>query len=127
MLTPIFFVGFLASDLRPDEVITRLELRLPEQPAGSAFVEYARRHGDFALGGVAVVLALSPERAVRHVRVAVMGAARQPTRCHAADIELMSPAERDQAVHAVDRIETLGAQRPAKRAHDACRHRLLEA
>src|SRR5689334_16644782 len=24
-----FFVGFLASDLRPDEVITRLELRLP--------------------------------------------------------------------------------------------------
>ena len=70
-------------------MITRLELRLPEQPAGSAFIEYARRHGDFALAGVAVVLALSPERAVRHVRVAVMGAASQPTRCHAAEAALL--------------------------------------
>jgi aerobic carbon-monoxide dehydrogenase medium subunit len=84
-----FFVGFLASDLRPDEVITRLELRLPEQPTGSAFVEYARRHGDFALAGVAVVLALSAERAVGHVRVAVMGATSQPTRCHAAEGALL--------------------------------------
>ena len=99
-----FFVGFLASDLRPDEVITRLVLHLPEQPAGSAFVEYARRHGDFALGGVAVVLALSPERAIRHVRVAVMGAASRPTRCHAAEAALLGREFGDAPVDDATRV-----------------------
>jgi carbon-monoxide dehydrogenase medium subunit len=93
-----FFVGFLTSDLLPTEVIVRLELALPEGPAGSAFVEYARRHGDFALGGVAAVLGLTPDRQVRHVRLAVIGAATRPTRCHAAERALLGREFDDTAV-----------------------------
>ncbi|MGH3189149.1 MAG: FAD binding domain-containing protein [Streptosporangiaceae bacterium] len=93
-----FFVGFLTSDLRPTEVIVRLELRMPEGPAGSAFVEYARRHGDFALGGVAAVLGLTPDGEVRHVRLAVIGAATRPTRCHAAERVLLGRAFDDAGV-----------------------------
>jgi aerobic carbon-monoxide dehydrogenase medium subunit len=84
-----FFAGYLTSALLPTELIVRLELRLPEREAGSAFAEYARRHGDFAQAGVAAVLALTPGREVRHVRLAVIGAAVQPTRCHAAEAALL--------------------------------------
>jgi len=83
-----FFVGFLASALEPDELITRLDLHLPAARAGSAFAEYARRHGDFAIAGVAAVLGLGPGDVVTHARLAVIGAASTPTRCRVAEAAL---------------------------------------
>lgn len=102
-----FFVGFLTSALQPTEVVTRLELRLPDLSAGSAFVEFARRHGDFALAGVAAVLALTAERSVRYARLAVIGAAVRPTRCSAAEAALVG-REFDDAATA-DAAEALAA------------------
>jgi aerobic carbon-monoxide dehydrogenase medium subunit len=106
-----FFVGFLTSDLRPDEVIVRLELDMPGGSGGSggsAFVEHARRHGDFALGGVAAVLGLTPDRAVGHVRLAVIGAATRPTRCHGAERVLLGSAFDDAAVRAAAVLDAAG-------------------
>jgi CO/xanthine dehydrogenase FAD-binding subunit len=53
-----FFVGYLTTALEPDELL--VEVRLPAAPArtGSAFVEVSRRHGDFALVGVAATVTL---------------------------------------------------------------------
>jgi len=50
------FLGPLESSLRPDELA--VEARFPVAGAGerSAFVELARRHGDYAVCGVAVVV-----------------------------------------------------------------------
>lgn len=52
-----FFTGWLTNALAPDELLT--EVRLPQLPAGSgtAFLELSRRHGDFALVGVAAMVA----------------------------------------------------------------------
>jgi len=57
VLTPEqFFVGYLTTAAAPDELL--VEVRLPVTPprTGSAFLEVSRRHGDFALVGVAVTL-----------------------------------------------------------------------
>src|SRR5437763_1217719 len=57
VLTPEqFFVGYLTTAVAPDELL--VEVRLPVTPprTGSAFLEVSRRHGDFALVGVAVTL-----------------------------------------------------------------------
>jgi carbon-monoxide dehydrogenase medium subunit len=50
------FETYLTTTLAPDELLT--EVRLPVMPAGAgwAFEEFARRHGDFALVGVAAAL-----------------------------------------------------------------------
>lgn len=50
------FETYLTTTLAPDELVT--EVRLPVMPAGAgwAFEEFARRHGDFAIVGVAAVL-----------------------------------------------------------------------
>jgi carbon-monoxide dehydrogenase medium subunit len=53
-----FFVSYLTTTLEPGELL--VELRLPVTPprTGTAFVEVSRRHGDFALVGVAAVVTL---------------------------------------------------------------------
>ena len=50
------FETYLTTTLGPDELLT--EVRLPVMPAGAgwAFEEFARRHGDFAIVGVAAAV-----------------------------------------------------------------------
>jgi carbon-monoxide dehydrogenase medium subunit len=63
-----FFRGPLESALAPDELAT--EAFFPALPAGagSAFVEIARRHGDYALCGVAAIAELDEAGAVARLR-----------------------------------------------------------
>ncbi|MGH3441923.1 MAG: FAD binding domain-containing protein [Nitriliruptorales bacterium] len=49
-----FFVAPLTADLRPGELVTEAVFRVPPPHTGTAFVEVSRRHGDYALCGVAV-------------------------------------------------------------------------
>ena len=53
-----FFVGFLDTALEPDEIL--VEVRFPPWPDGAvgAVVEEARRHGDYALVGLAGAVAV---------------------------------------------------------------------
>ena len=67
-----FITGSLTTALAPDEMAVEVELDTLPAAAGWGFHEFARRHGDYALGAAAVTL----ERAdgvARRVRVAVMG------------------------------------------------------
>jgi carbon-monoxide dehydrogenase medium subunit len=51
-----FFLGYFETALAPDEVATAVRFRSPPPGDGSAFVEMARRSGDFALCGAAAVV-----------------------------------------------------------------------
>lgn len=48
---------FLSTALGPDELIT--EVAVPAQSGGHGFAEFARRHGDFAVAGVAAVVSMN--------------------------------------------------------------------
>jgi CO/xanthine dehydrogenase FAD-binding subunit len=80
-----FYVGYLTTALQPDELLT--EVRLAAQPpgAGWAFTEVARRHGDFALCGVAVLLQCDARRRCSDARLAFFGVSHGPVRI--ADVE----------------------------------------
>jgi carbon-monoxide dehydrogenase medium subunit len=56
-----FFIGPLESSLEPDELALAAYFPAPPPGAGSAFVEVARRHGDYALCGVGAVVAPAPD------------------------------------------------------------------
>jgi carbon-monoxide dehydrogenase medium subunit len=47
-----FFVAPLESALRPGDLVTSVRFPRPAPGSGSAFVELARRHGDYALCGI---------------------------------------------------------------------------
>ncbi len=73
-----FFQGALSTALAPDEML--LDIELPDLPprAGCAFLEVARRRGDFALMGVAAVVVLGDDGACGEARLARCGAGDRP-------------------------------------------------
>jgi len=77
--------GYLTNALEQGEMLSAVELPVWAEGHGHAFVEYARRHGDFAIVGVAVLLALDTNGAISRAAIAVGGCAAQPQRL--ADVE----------------------------------------
>jgi carbon-monoxide dehydrogenase medium subunit len=75
-----FFKGLFATALRPGELVVEARFPLPPAGAGSAFVEVARRHGDFALGAAAAVVELAADGAVTAARLALGGFDSVPVR-----------------------------------------------
>jgi CO/xanthine dehydrogenase FAD-binding subunit len=77
----------LMTAFEADELLVEIEVPPLPRGAGTAFVEYARTHGDFALAGAAVV------RAGReHAAVALLGAGPTPVRAHDAERALCAGA-----------------------------------
>lgn len=50
---PDFFVGLLTTALTPEEILVEIEVPPPPLHTGWAFLEVSRRHGDYALAGLA--------------------------------------------------------------------------
>jgi len=67
-----FYTGLLSTVLRPDELLTEIQIPPRAPGASAAFVEVARRQGDFALVGVAVELVLDDAGACASVRIALL-------------------------------------------------------
>ena len=88
-----FFRSALATSLRDDEMVTRVDFpRLPPG-VGWGFEEVARRAGDFALAAVAAVLGLAPDgKTVAEARIAVMGVHDTPLRIDRAETRLAGEA-----------------------------------
>jgi CO/xanthine dehydrogenase FAD-binding subunit len=82
------FVTHLTTSLEPDELL--VEVVVPPLPprTGTAFVEYARRHGDFALGGAAVTVTLDGDGTCQRATIALLGAAPTPLRPREAENDL---------------------------------------
>jgi CO/xanthine dehydrogenase FAD-binding subunit len=80
-----FFTGMLTTALAPDELLT--EVRVPGLPprTGGAFVEIARRAGDFALVGIAALVTLDDGGRVTRARLALCGAGPTPVRAREAE------------------------------------------
>jgi carbon-monoxide dehydrogenase medium subunit len=84
-------LAYMMANLAPDEVLTRITLPYWREPHGSAFVEFARRHGDFAIIGVAALLAVDGGKITR-AAVAVSGADVRPQRLDAVEAMLVGQA-----------------------------------
>jgi CO/xanthine dehydrogenase FAD-binding subunit len=72
-----FFAGFLTTTLRPGELLVEARFPVPVPGEGSALVEVAHRHGDFALAAAAAWVRLEKGR-VAGARVAVGAVAERP-------------------------------------------------
>lgn len=97
-----FFDGVMTTTLEADEILT--EIRVPKAPPGSgaALVEIARRHGDFALAGVAAQITLDGDR-VTDIRLAACGVGPGPIRLTGAENILRDGGLTDVALAAAGR------------------------
>jgi len=104
-----FFQGPLMTALAADELVTETRWTLPAAHAGWGFREMARRHGDFALVGVAVVLTLA-RGAMADARIALFGAAATPVRAGAAEQALRGQPPSESAFAEAARLATAGLE-----------------
>jgi carbon-monoxide dehydrogenase medium subunit len=73
-----FFLGIFTTDLDPEEIL--VEVAFPPMPPGSgwAFMEFARRQGDYALAGLAALVTLAEDGVCRSVRLVYLNAGEVP-------------------------------------------------
>jgi len=79
-----WFEGFLTTARSPDELLTEVRFPAAKPGTGSSFEEVARRHGDFAMVGLAASLVLSGG-VISEARLAFAGVSDVPVRATAAE------------------------------------------
>lgn len=122
-----FWVTHFTTSLMPDELL--VEIEIPPLPRGSGwgFAEYARRHGDFALGGAAVVVCMDGNRC-RDARIALLAASDTPIRAAQAEQSLAGSEINERAVAGAAALAVADV-RPTGDAHAGAEYRrtLIEA
>jgi aerobic carbon-monoxide dehydrogenase medium subunit len=96
------FQTYLTTTLAPDEILVEVRLPAMDARAGSAFLEFSRRHGDFAIVGIAAVL-VGQGRQCATARLATAGAGPVPVRLRAAEEILERDGLGDEAIAAAAR------------------------
>jgi aerobic carbon-monoxide dehydrogenase medium subunit len=83
-----FVSGFMSTAVGYDELLASVRCACWPAGHGYSFQEYARRHGDFAVVGAAVLLSLAPDRSVERVAIALCGVGERPLRRDEAEAAL---------------------------------------
>ena len=75
-----FTPSYMTTALEPDQLLAGITLPLPDKRAGQAFVEFARRHGDFAIVACSALIEVDREGAISTARLALSGLGHAPVR-----------------------------------------------
>jgi aerobic carbon-monoxide dehydrogenase medium subunit len=91
-----FFVGLMTTALQPGEMLVEVRIAAQALNSGWAFEEFSRRHGDFAIVGIAAMVAVEGDRCCS-ARLAACGAGPTTMRLRAAEeiLEQSGLGERD--------------------------------
>jgi carbon-monoxide dehydrogenase medium subunit len=111
-----FPVAFMTPALEPNEILT--SVRFPRWPAGHGygFVEFARRHGDFAMASAAVLLEVGANGKITRASLTLGGVSVAPVRMYEVEKKMIgeTPSEEMfrelcEACRDVDAIEDVHA------------------
>jgi carbon-monoxide dehydrogenase medium subunit len=73
-----FFYGLFTTALEPDELLVEVEVPALPDRTGTAFEEFARRHGDFALAGACALIELADDGTVSGARLVLFSVGDMP-------------------------------------------------
>jgi carbon-monoxide dehydrogenase medium subunit len=91
------FAFHLTNSLEPGELLREVWFPALRPDDGHAYVEFARRHGDYALCGVCATLRVGDDGAIAAARLGFSGVTTRPRRCRAAEEALLGRAAGDEA------------------------------
>jgi CO/xanthine dehydrogenase FAD-binding subunit len=118
-----FFVSEFTTALAPDELVTAVDVPALQPGTGAAFVEYARRHGDFALGGAAVTVKLGRDGHCEGATIALLSAGPAPVRAEAAEQQLRGATLDESSIRAAA-AEAVKGLRPTSDLHGSTEYRI---
>ncbi len=95
-----FFTGIFGTALEAEEILTEIEIPAPAPRSGFAFAEISRRHGDYALAGVAAVVTLDEEGRCERARITLLSVGGGPVFAREAGALLRGEPLSDEAIRA---------------------------
>jgi len=105
---------YMTPSIEPDEIVTSIAFAPWPEGHGHAFVEFARRHGDFAIVAAAAMMEISAGGQVTRASVTLSGVGPAPLRCEAVETALTGNrgsaalfrelAETNRAIDAMDDV-----------------------
>jgi carbon-monoxide dehydrogenase medium subunit len=113
---------YMTPALEEGELMTGASLSIWPEGHGYAFTEYARRHGDYAIVGVAVLAAVDAAQRITRVAIALCGIDAAPVRLSVAEAELVGMAADEGAIEHAQRI-TESIQDVMEDAHNTSDYR----
>ena len=130
-----FPIGHMTSALQPDECLIRISIPLWPQGHGYGFVEFARRHGDFAIVSAAALLELGGSSEIKRASFALGGIGYAPLRMKEIETGIVGKkattelwAEAARACRSIDALDDVHASSSyRKRLAVAMARRALQA
>ena len=118
-----FFMGLFTTAVQPGELLT--DIRIPPSPShsGFAFQEISRRHGDFALVGVAAVVSLDAGGNCTDARIALLSVGDRPMRAVEAAKTLMGQQPSVESIAAAADAAATTDIDPSSDIHASTRYR----
>ena len=118
-----FFRGMLETALAPGELL--VEITVPPLPAssGTAFLEMARRHGDYALVGVAAIVTLDPHGRCKAARIGLLSVGDGPVLATEAANVLVGQAPSEGLLRAAGDAAATGDVDPPSDIHASAAYR----
>jgi aerobic carbon-monoxide dehydrogenase medium subunit len=93
-----FFIDYLSTALAPDEILRQIVFPVLRPSSGYALEELARRHGDFAVAGVVIIVDLDDAGKIAEARIALFGVAPTPVRARQSERFLVGREPNDNAM-----------------------------
>lgn len=106
-----FPVSYMTTAVEPDEILTQVRIPVWPEGHGHAFVEFARRHGDFAITSAAALLETDKSGKITRAAVTLGGVSATPVRATEVEQAILgktaSPELFREACEACRKVEAL--------------------
>jgi carbon-monoxide dehydrogenase medium subunit len=106
-----FFVDTFTTVLGPDEILTEIRIPKPAARSGGAYLKLERKVGDFAIAGVAVMLALDEKGKIATAGIGVTNAGPTAIRARKAEEALRGQSPDDKSIAAAA-VAAAGESKP---------------
>jgi aerobic carbon-monoxide dehydrogenase medium subunit len=96
-----FPVAYMTPAIEPNEIVTMVRFPVWPQPRGHGFVEFARRHGDFAIVSAAALLTEDSAGKITRASVTLGGMGAAPVRASAVEQALIGQRPDDKLLREI--------------------------
>ena len=118
-----FFTGLFSTAVEPGELLTEVAVAKMPKRTGVAFQEVSRRHGDFALVGVAASVTLDDSGTCARARIALLSVGDRPMLAEQAARMLVGLAPSPEAMNAAAEAAATTDIDPSSDIHASARYR----
>ena len=118
-----FFIGLFTTALQPGELLTDIRIPTAAPRSGFAFQEISRRHGDFALVGVAAAVRLHEDGRCTDARVALLSVGDRPMLAQHAASTLIGQAPSTELIRSAADAAVTRDIDPSSDIHASARYR----